>query len=349
MNSTDLISKMQSEIQELGRRVSRAPFLLDRANMLGNMCVQYEDQTRKKAFCPPISEEWRAVMARTVHDVANFIATSVDINTIASHMIFNPEIVYEDDEIGRKRQDACTNFMRIMTDRVLQDHPDAGVLKLEARGIFFRRVSEGLDMALSKFEKILVIGQSRISATVPKCIACDRPLLSSQTRINKDLQDGLEQPSLLSEASLNKSSSSWGSRNLGALRPGSSKKHKQRMTKKQSTTASAPKLNVIGNEGSICSRDWTSPRPLTAPGNPGFVMRGGFKMPKSQLQLSSPEFVAELVEEQQSKNPDNSGTPTEATSDSTMKAKTFPKLDSSGTSAGKEAKKNTAHIFVNQL
>jgi len=301
MNSTEMMVKMTQEIQEFGRRVSRAPFLHDRAFMLGNMCVQYEDAARKKSFCPPLSDEWRALIARTVHDVANFIATTVDINVIAANMIPNPEMSYLDDEIGKKRSDACGHFMQLMTDRVLMDHPEAGALKLEARGTFFKKVSEGLEMALSKFEKILVIGQSRISATVPKCIACDRPLLNSQHRINKELQDGLEQPSLLSEGGNPRLHSSWGARNLGALRPGSSKKRRPKTGRKKMSGSESMQDLRIGNDGNISSRDWISPRPTTAPGGPGsgYVMRGGFRMPKNQMQLTSPEFVAELVSEQQ--------------------------------------------------
>jgi len=244
----------------------------------------------------------------------------VDIRAIAQRMQQSADnLKYAEDEIGALRTEAVAGFLELVRARVARDHPDAGILKLEARGAFFKRITEGLEMALSKFEKILVIGQSRVSATVPKCIACDRHLLNAQHRDKRregDFASPAEAPSLAADPSLAQLNqrATWGARPhtshglLGQVRPPSSRRKKGlRRFPSAGATAGRPGsppggLLASRSEATISSRDWISPRPTTSggPGGGAYVMRGGFRMPKNQMQLTSPELVAELVQEQAS-------------------------------------------------
>jgi hypothetical protein len=57
--------------------------------------------------------------------------------------------------------------------------PEAGALRLEARHKFVARMMDAIDSALSKHDQVLITGSSRasrIKASVPACVACDRPL-----------------------------------------------------------------------------------------------------------------------------------------------------------------------------
>ena len=58
-------------------------------------------------------------------------------------------------------------------------YPDPGALRLEARMRYVARLIDATDSALSKHDQVVVSSTTRlgrIRASIPVCMACDRPL-----------------------------------------------------------------------------------------------------------------------------------------------------------------------------
>ena len=58
-------------------------------------------------------------------------------------------------------------------------YPDAGAIRLEARARYIGRVADAIDAALSKHDQVFIPASTRLGrvrASVPTCVACDRPL-----------------------------------------------------------------------------------------------------------------------------------------------------------------------------
>ena len=64
-------------------------------------------------------------------------------------------------------------------------HSYPGVLRIEARKRFLARLIEATDSALSKHDQVLIPATTRlgrVKATIPACVACDRPLRNKGRR-----------------------------------------------------------------------------------------------------------------------------------------------------------------------
>ena len=58
-------------------------------------------------------------------------------------------------------------------------YPEPGSLRLEARTRYLARLIDATDSALSKHDQVIVSSSTRlgrIKASIPICVACDRPL-----------------------------------------------------------------------------------------------------------------------------------------------------------------------------
>mmetsp|Transcript_2918 Transcript_2918/g.4234 ORF Transcript_2918/g.4234 Transcript_2918/m.4234 type:complete len:202 (-) Transcript_2918:398-1003(-) len=73
------------------------------------------------------------------------------------------------------------SFKEELSNALDQALPDAGAIRLEARARYIGRVVDAIDAALSKHDHIFIPASTRLGrvrATVPTCVACDRPLTS---------------------------------------------------------------------------------------------------------------------------------------------------------------------------
>ena len=135
-----------------------------------------------------------------------------------------------------------------------------------------RKIQVAIEMALSKFDQVTVVGNSRLLARrldVPKCVTCDRPLYNRKNPY-KDigkLQDtpiieGLSRPE--SSAAYTNPPTELG---FHGTRPATSERrspHYQKQLRNQEINKQ--RLQEAGTGG-----------------RPKAVMRGGFRMPKGQL------------------------------------------------------------------
>mmetsp|Transcript_2917 Transcript_2917/g.4232 ORF Transcript_2917/g.4232 Transcript_2917/m.4232 type:complete len:190 (-) Transcript_2917:19-588(-) len=85
------------------------------------------------------------------------------------------------------------SFKEELSNALDQALPDAGAIRLEARARYIGRVVDAIDAALSKHDHIFIPASTRLGrvrATVPTCVACDRPLTSKCRKLHwldKDL------------------------------------------------------------------------------------------------------------------------------------------------------------------
>jgi len=69
-----------------------------------------------------------------------------------------------------------------------QASPNAGAVRLEARARYIARVVEAIDAALSKHDQVFVPASTRlgrVKASIPTCVACDRPLTRKGRRVTE--------------------------------------------------------------------------------------------------------------------------------------------------------------------
>ena len=88
-------------------------------------------------------------------------------------------MVYADEEIEYRRKSLMSEVREEWEKLMEEESEKPGALRLEARTKFVARLMDGIDSALSKHDQVLITGSSRasrIKASVPVCVACDRPL-----------------------------------------------------------------------------------------------------------------------------------------------------------------------------
>ena len=67
--------------------------------------------------------------------------------------------------------------------------PNPGALRLEARTRFSARLIDAVRVALSKFDQVAIPASTRlgrIGASLPTCVACDRPLSTKGKRMRTE-------------------------------------------------------------------------------------------------------------------------------------------------------------------
>ena len=77
------------------------------------------------------------------------------------------------------------SFKEELVTSLNQAYPDAGTVRLEARSRFIARVVDAIEAALSKHDQVFIPASTRLGrvrATVPTCVACDRPLTTRGKR-----------------------------------------------------------------------------------------------------------------------------------------------------------------------
>ena len=167
------------------------------------LCVLYEKSAKEKNYVVCIDTvfdgndpaDLPGNIAAFAHDYALWIAYQADHEVlqraIARSQSSQHDLAYADDDLGPRRLELLEGLKSDLCLALETVHPDAGLLKLEARSRFINRLMEATDSALSKHDQIVIETNSRIgkmrssSKSVPVCVACDRPL-RSRRRANGD-------------------------------------------------------------------------------------------------------------------------------------------------------------------
>lgn len=83
------------------------------------------------------------------------------------------------------------SFKEELGELLNQAYPDAGTVRLEARSRYIGRVVDTIEAALSKHDQVFIPASTRLGrvrASVPVCVACDRPLTTRGKRSSSDLE-----------------------------------------------------------------------------------------------------------------------------------------------------------------
>ena len=71
---------------------------------------------------------------------------------------------YDDATIETRRQRIFANFMELVSEEITRRYPDAGSIRTDARAKVIRKIQLAIEMALSKFDQVTVVGNSRLLA-----------------------------------------------------------------------------------------------------------------------------------------------------------------------------------------
>ncbi|GMI58455.1 hypothetical protein TeGR_g11933 [Tetraparma gracilis] len=180
-----LESEVNGDIRELRRIVEHPGVIKPPMSRMIDACLPFEQLSYAKKYCPPINSPDLDNIPDTIAafgvDMAEWIAFKADHEALSRVIAgVNPEeLVYADDDIELRRKSLLQEVKREFDTLMEIREPEAGALRLEARHKFVARMMDAIDSALSKHDQVLITGSSRasrIKASVPACVACDRPL-----------------------------------------------------------------------------------------------------------------------------------------------------------------------------
>jgi hypothetical protein len=142
------------------------------------LCQAYEDQCVQRSnvldFTDIITETIAAVSRRQ----AAHIAASVDEEVVRNTIHSDENAFLTDDAVSQARQSRVLRLLDDVREVVVKRQPHPGIIRIDSREKFFKKLKMALDMWLSKYDQVFVIGNSRLGRVkIPSCIACDRPLL----------------------------------------------------------------------------------------------------------------------------------------------------------------------------
>ena len=166
----------------------------DTAGEVADILCEFEEICADKGIVlPEIPYDIREEMADLAQDMAEFIASKADQEAIVKLIRGNKDdVTYTDEEIENSRVTMLFRWMRKVTDALDEIKPKPGKVRSEARAKALKKMSDAVDMAMSKHDQVLITGHSRLGRVqLPTCIACDRPLAAKKRF--KDIPDNLEQ------------------------------------------------------------------------------------------------------------------------------------------------------------
>ena len=242
-----------------------------------NCCAEYEDLACDQNYSPEFPESIPPEVSVFATAVAHYIAETA--NAEALERVFagsNPdELVYAEVQLEARRAALRDAVRAEVTEETGILRTGTGATRLSARQKFIGRMMEAIDVALTKFEAVVTLANTRFGKikAIPSCVACDRPL---PTRLRRDPKERNANQNPYPEATA-------GADRTQAVRDPSGQTEGPR---NNSTMPSNLMKTAIRSqdETPVVSRDppgdTTLPKDDIGAMEP-FVKRGGFKMPPS--------------------------------------------------------------------
>jgi hypothetical protein len=245
--------------------------------------VEFEEVCMRKTYVTEVPGDIRDQMTSLAQEMAEFIASKADQEAINKMLKASPgEIQYTDEEIEDRRVNLLFTWMRKVSNIVEKDRKKPNVIRGEAREKIFKKMSDAIDMAMSKHDQVLITGHSRLGRVqLPTCIACDRPLAAKKRFRDMDGEEGAQQVPAKPLHNGGKSLKLPGYKEIDSV------PHISMMEGSRPETAG--QIREYGGGGELVRRPGTAgatgpARPIFGGGPAGkanqFVYRGGFKMPK---------------------------------------------------------------------
>ena len=259
------------------------------AENVAELVMEFEEHCNKKTFVTDIPSDVREKMATLSQEMAEFIASKSDQEAIIRVLRGAAgEVQYTDEEIEASRVTTLYQWMRQVLTKVESTGPKRpNIIKSEAREKIVKKMSDAIDMAMSKHDQVLITGHSRLGRVqLPSCIACDRPL--AKKKRFKEMRGKEEELEQLEQRPLQSGGKSMKLPDYKEI------EHTPDISRMETLRPeTAGQLREYEGGGQLVRRPGTAElggggggkRPIFGggPGGTGaqqFVYRGGFKMPK---------------------------------------------------------------------
>eukprot|EP00604_Paraphysomonas_vestita_P000869 CAMPEP_0174819082 /NCGR_PEP_ID=MMETSP1107-20130205/2098_1 /TAXON_ID=36770 /ORGANISM="Paraphysomonas vestita, Strain GFlagA" /LENGTH=727 /DNA_ID=CAMNT_0016031919 /DNA_START=488 /DNA_END=2671 /DNA_ORIENTATION=- len=157
---------------------------LDKILELVEICSNFEEISAYRNIVPrDLSSVLCSEIATHAQSFANMIASQADSFIIQQIIRGETVDLGQDDPVVDKRQQLIEKSLTTLREKLHDNYPNAGAIRLEARDMFVTRFNHALQLAMSKHDQIIATGTSRLGRIkIPACIACDRPLVTKVLR-----------------------------------------------------------------------------------------------------------------------------------------------------------------------
>jgi chromosome segregation ATPase len=209
-NSAEQSSMLKRKVEQVAMHVDDSPDALakDRLLKVVKLCLDFQDTAANNSGQKALTfgDKVQAKMANHAQHLAEYIANRADfacLRQLISGATIE-DIMYIHDQVDILRHEMTEDFLKHMVQLVKEKAKvgdDPPKIILEARKIFTHRFRRAIEMSLTKYEQVQVIGNTRIGrVSVPTCVACDRPLVSKGRAKREDANpaDGAPSRAVLS-------------------------------------------------------------------------------------------------------------------------------------------------------
>jgi ActR/RegA family two-component response regulator len=291
------------------------------AQFIGDLCINFEEVSIRRSEVPPIPNVIIENVIATVQVLATYVANNADAESVVQVLRANPGEVQYDDLVSSKRHQKLEMFLQEVNILLMNNNKQPGQVRLEAREKFMNMLRMALDLCISKHEQVVVTGNTRVGRVkIPSCIACDRPLLEKvrQDRVKDPLLQAAyesmhRQPTAGNASMYGRIDSKGGGSGLGVPHTSNVQSLTEDSLSGFAPNSSVSSMDELGLTKIVRTKDGrpklleakvTLPSPArdasgTPPNVPNprradrgadskgaYILRGGFKMPKPDAQMS---------------------------------------------------------------
>jgi hypothetical protein len=256
------------------------------AHNVADVMLEFEELCNTRTYVTEIPSDMREAMTGLSQEMAEFIASKADQLAINKFIKASAEdVLYTDEEIEASRVNILHRWMQQVQGIVDSEAKrKTNVIRGAAREKILKKMSDAIDMAMSKHDQVLITGHSRLGKVqMPSCIACDRPLAAKKRFRN--MQGKEDQVERVAQQPLHGGGKSLKLPNYREL------DHQPEISMMEGMRPeTAGQTREYANTGELVRRPGTAGagetnRPIFGSGPGGtqankFVYRGGFKMPK---------------------------------------------------------------------
>jgi hypothetical protein len=199
---TRTLQKQVDEIQEAqmdtGFNVSddqKQAMEQELADVLSEVCATFETLAEKQKRIPPMPTSLLENIVKSAQDISRAIADIANYDAIKRTVRSSlDDTMYAEDQVSVFRTEEVASFERKVMKKVEHLNPKPSQYKRDARQKFITVLDQAIEVSLTQFEQVVVMGHSRIGrVALPTCVACDRPLVekvrksSSNTNLRRKL------------------------------------------------------------------------------------------------------------------------------------------------------------------
>lgn len=161
MSSTGVPSAervLQMVEEEQAKQHSMMDETLEKIQELVELCSNFEEISAYRNVVPrDLSSVLCTEIASHSQGLANIIASQADSFIIQQIIRGEPVDLGPDDPVVDKRQQLVDKSFAALRERLHENYPNAGAIRLEARDLFVSRFNHALQLAMSKHDQVILL------------------------------------------------------------------------------------------------------------------------------------------------------------------------------------------------